>query len=243
MAEDAHQPPRGLALLVAQRAREVGEHEQLVRPPALAERAAPQLPAPAAAGKVGVQHPRRLAVQALGEPQLLGAPPHQPLGRVGQQPLAGAVHQPEALLVVEGEDGDVDLLHHARQERGGLERAEPLLAQGLAERVDLQQRQAEGVVAARAAGADREVLLAQRGQHVGERLEGAHDPLAQGEDGGQPEAADQQRDGPADLGAVAADPDQDQRERDAGQARQEGQQDDAPLVIQAGHLRLRARGL
>ena len=73
VADDANQPLPGLALLFAQRLAQVGEHQQLVRPAALAERAAPDLPAADAAGKRGVDDARRVAGQAVVEVELLGA--------------------------------------------------------------------------------------------------------------------------------------------------------------------------
>ena len=62
------------------------------------------------------------------------------------------------MLRVEREDGNVDLLHHLAQESGGLERAEPLLAQRLRERVHLAHRLAQRVLAP-APRAEREVLF------------------------------------------------------------------------------------
>ena len=56
--------------------------------------------------------------------------------------------------------------------------AEPLRLQRVAQAVDLEQRERERVVGHRAARAKGEVALAQRGEHVGQRLEGPDDPLA-----------------------------------------------------------------
>ena len=70
VADDANQPLPRLALFFAQRLAEVGEHEQLVRPAALAERAAPDLPAADAAGKRRVDDARRLAGQAVRQAEL-----------------------------------------------------------------------------------------------------------------------------------------------------------------------------
>ena len=44
------------------------------------------------------------------------------------QPLGGAVHQAEAMVFVEGEDGDIDFAHHGAQQSGGLHGAQALLA-------------------------------------------------------------------------------------------------------------------
>ena len=93
VADDADQPLPGLALLFAQRLAQVGEHQQLVRPAALAELAAADLPAADAAGKRRVDDARRFAGQAVGEAELLGASAEQPLGRLAEQPRAGAVDE------------------------------------------------------------------------------------------------------------------------------------------------------
>ena len=85
------------------------------------------------------------------EPELLGGPSEEPLGGASEEPLAGAVDQAEFALVVEGEDGDVDLGHDLAQQGGRLEGIESLLAQRLAEGTDLAEGEAEGVVG-RAAG-------------------------------------------------------------------------------------------
>ena len=65
------------------------------------------------------------------------------------QPLAGAIHEPQFVLIVKGEDGDVDFAHHGPQQRRRLERAQPLVAQRVGKRVDLEQRLSERIVAGR----------------------------------------------------------------------------------------------
>ena len=93
------------------------------------------------------EHAWRAAVEARRQADLVGGPAHQLLGGTAEQPLAGAVHQPQPVLLVEGEHRHVDLGHHRPQQRRGLERAEPLVAQRVGERVDLEQRLAERIVA------------------------------------------------------------------------------------------------
>ena len=94
MADDADEPLPRLALLFAQRLAQVGEHQQLVRPAALAELAAPDLPAPDAAGECGVDRraARRRSRQS-ARSSSLGAASEQPLGRLAEQPRAGAVDE------------------------------------------------------------------------------------------------------------------------------------------------------
>ena len=114
-------------------------------------------------------------------PSSSASPAEQPLGRLAEQPLAGAVDEPQPPALVEGEHRDVDLRHHLAQQRRRLERVEALVAQRLGERVDLDHHLAERVAAARAARADREVALAQRREQVGEGLQRQDDALAQRE--------------------------------------------------------------
>jgi len=84
-------------------------------------------------------------------PSSSGGAAEQLLRRLREQPLAGAVHEPQCVRAVEREDGDVDLHHHRPQERTGLERAEPLVVQRRCEHVHFEHDRAERIVAARAA--------------------------------------------------------------------------------------------
>jgi hypothetical protein len=93
------------------------------------------------------------------------------LGGAAEEALAGAVDEAEAAAVVEGEERGVDLAEHAAEERGALEGAQALLAQRGGEQVGLGEGEAHGVVGAGGAPAHGEVALAQRGEHVGERLQ------------------------------------------------------------------------
>ncbi len=81
VAEDAHQPLPGLAFLFAQRAADVGEHEELVGEAALSEARAPDFPAAGAAGEGEFRHAGRGAVEARVEPELLGRAAEQAFRR------------------------------------------------------------------------------------------------------------------------------------------------------------------
>jgi hypothetical protein len=145
MPEHPHEPlPRG-ALLGPEHAAQVGEHEQLVREAVLAKGSAAHLPAPGASRERRFQRARHLAVETAGQAERVRAETQQPLGRLSEQPFPAPVHQSEAAAGVEGEHGDVDLLDDAAEQRGGLERAEPLGPQRVAQQVDLEQREAEAV--------------------------------------------------------------------------------------------------
>ena len=188
----------------------------------LAEGAAPHLPAARAAGEGGVQGAGRFAVEDVTQADGLRLPAEQPLGGLAQKTLAAAVDQPEPPRCIEGEDGDVDLLDHPTEERGGLELPEPLSAEGLAQRVHLQQRQTERVVRAGAPRADRVVALAQRREQVGDGLQRADDPLPQQRGADEPGSQREQRKGephPQRVGAGPEQPAGDQHRRKSGQER------------------------
>ena len=101
--------------------------------------------------------------------------------------------------LVECEDRDVDLLHHLAQQRGGFERAQPLLAQRAAHGVDLLHHLAQRVVDSGAARPHRKIAFAQRGQQVRQRVQRKHHALAHRAGEAQPAAHDQHRQGPLDF--------------------------------------------
>ena len=104
---------------------------------ALPERGAARLPSPGAAGKAQFLDRRRAAERGL-EAELPGGMAHQADRILTEQPLAGAIDEHQPMVVVEGEDGHVDLGHHRSEQRRRLLRAEALHAKRLGERVDLQ---------------------------------------------------------------------------------------------------------
>jgi hypothetical protein len=155
VADDANQALPRLALFLAQGLAEVRQNEQLVRPPALTEAAAPDLPAPDAAGERRGDHAWCLAAQALGQVQIGRASSEQTFRRLAQEARARAVHELQLVILVEREDRDIDLGHHLSQEGCGLERVEALVPQRFDEGVDFDHDFAEGIAASGAAGADR----------------------------------------------------------------------------------------
>jgi hypothetical protein len=181
VAEHAHEPLPRQPLLVAQHAAQVGEHHQRVHVPTLTELAAPKLPAAATAGERAFERTRRLALEREAESQLRRGRADRPAAVGAQQRLARAVHEPQRALLVERENGGVDLGQDRAQQHGGLERAEASLAQDFAQCVGLGEDQAERVIAAGATRVDRVVLLPQRGEYVRERLQRADHGASQRE--------------------------------------------------------------
>src|SRR5206468_6523834 len=109
--------------------------------------------------------------EALLEAELGGGAADQPLDRLGEEALAGAVGEAESAPCVEREHRDVDLLHDPAEQRVRLERAEPLVAEGLLERVHFAPYRAQDVVALFLPGPQGEVPLAEPGEQVGDDLE------------------------------------------------------------------------
>ena len=198
------------------------EHQQVVLLAAEAEGRAAHFPPADAAGHGEIDDARRLA-EPVGHAQLHGRAPEQLLGGAAEQPLAGAVHQPQPLRRVEGEHRDVDLLHHRPQQRGGLDRAEPLLVQRLGQRVDLGHDVAERIAGRHRPPADREVVLAHRGDEVGQRLQRRHDVRPAATPGTRRRRRRAAWYRPLHLGGVVAGPQQDQRRGQRRQRRAEGQ--------------------
>ena len=191
MADDADQALPGLALFLAQRLTQVGEHQELVRPAALAELAPANLPASDAARERRVDDARGVSRQAVVEIELARLAREQPLRRLAEQAGAGTVDELEDVMLVESEHRDFDLGHDLAQQGRRFERVEPLMAERLDQRVDLDHDLAERIAAARAAGPNREVTLAQRGEQVRERLQRQDDALAQREREAEAEADDE----------------------------------------------------
>src|ERR1041384_8879128 len=103
------------------------------------------------------------------------------------------------MLVIEGEDGDIDLRHDRAKEGGRFESSETLLAKKFGELVDLEHELAESIVRRSTANTDREVTLAESGLHVGECLQGANDGGTAAGSEREPGSDNDDGDGPADV--------------------------------------------
>ena len=123
VAEDANQALPGLALFVAQRAAQIGEHEQLVRQAAFAKTAATHFPTAGFARKSDLLDARGLAVRHSARPSSPAFRAEQMFLGLIENAFAGAIHEAERAATIEGENGHVNFLHHLAQQRGGFERA------------------------------------------------------------------------------------------------------------------------
>ena len=161
--------------------------------------------------------------------------------RAPEQTLAEAVDEHETPIAVERENRDVDFRHHRAKEHGGFLRAEALTAQRLRQRIHLEHHLPEGVVGDRAAGANREVILAKSRQEIRDGLQRPDDPIAQRHRDAQPEADQNGTDRHPNEPRVLAEPQEQQGGGDRRESRRERQQRDFPIVgerhnslIQAG---------
>ena len=230
VAEHPHEPLPGRALLGAERPAQVGQHQQLVGRPSCRKVVPRSSHRPPPPGKVassvrGVSPSRHAA-----EPHGVRLETEQALHRLPEQPLAAPVDQPEPALGVEGEHRHVDLLDDAAEQRGGLEGAQSLRAQRIAQHVHLEQREPEPVAGAGAAGANREVALAQRGEQVGDGLERPKHALAHERRADEPGAHGQERERDPDPERVVADPEEPARDQHRRQSREQRGGEDPRLV-------------
>ena len=121
---------------------------------------------------------RRIALQERAEAERARRLARHLLGIATDEPRAGAVAQREHAVRVEDEERDVDRLHHPAHQRRRFEGAVALAPQRRRQRVGLVEGDAERVIVARVAPADRKVALAQRRQQVRQRLQRARHLLA-----------------------------------------------------------------
>src|SRR5690606_36957145 len=182
-----------------------------------------------------LEGPRALAaVQRIAQPEVVGREAEEPLRGPGEETLARTVEEPEPALVVEGEDGDVDLVHDLPEQRRRLERAEPLLAQRLTERVDFTEGEAERVVIGpRARGPERVVAFEERGKEVRQRLDRADHAVAEHGHERPPADDDEERQRPPDPWLVVTEPEEGERDDGARRAGQEREERDVSLIAEA----------
>ncbi|MCA9634602.1 MAG: serine/threonine protein kinase [Myxococcales bacterium] len=230
VAEHPHEALPGLPLLLPQGPAEVGEDDQGVGEPALAEVAAAELPGPRAAREDGQQGPRGVALEAGREAERGRVAAEEPAGPA-EEAGRRVVGEAEDPLRVEGEDRDVDLLHHLAEERVGFEGAEPLLAEGVGEPVDLAEHARERVVVAlRDAGAEREVLLAEGGEEGRDRVQRAGQAGVERRRAAEPGDHRDRAEGPARLGAVIVEEEEREGDDQRGRPGREGEEHHPHLV-------------
>ena len=161
---------------------------------------------------------------------------HQADRILTEQPLAGAIDEHEAMVVVEGEDGHVDLGHHRSEERRRFLRPEALHAKRLGERVDLQHHVRERIAAGRFPRTHREVAFAHRREKIRDRLQRTGHAVAHDHRERNPCADGEDEHGHAHERRVVAKPEQRDAQGDRRDRRRHRQQRDTPIVGEKRHL-------
>ncbi len=122
---------------------------------------------------------RGFSFQTCSEPEFFRGKSQQALFGAAQQTFASPIDQPQLRVVVEGEDRQVDLLHHRPQQRIGFQCTQALLPKNFAEGIHFDHHFAHGIVVSRPASAHRKVFFAQGRQQIRKRLQGKDDAMPQ----------------------------------------------------------------
>src|SRR5687767_14258022 len=110
-----------------------------MRQTAFAKRTSPDAPASGAARKTERQGRVLVGIETNVESQIFAAAPEQFVHRLAEKIFAGAVHEAQAAIRIEGENSDVDLRHDRSEQRCRFERSQALEAERLAQRVDFEE--------------------------------------------------------------------------------------------------------
>ena len=134
-----------------------------MRQTALAEITPANFPSPASTRKAELDQAGCFAFETVPQAQLNRAGTQESFPRSIQKAFAGAVYQPEFLVLVEGEDRYVDLLHDLLQQRRCLQRVHSLPSKRVRQRVDLTRDFTQRIVIACTAASDGIVTFTQGG--------------------------------------------------------------------------------
>ena len=107
------------------------------------------------------------------------------------------------------------------------------MLQGVAQGIDLDQHFSQRVAGPGSAASDREVLLSQCGEEIGQGLQGTNDALASREGETHPCRQQDSGEGPLGQGSPWHVPHQDERHDRGREARQQDEQQDVPIVGEA----------
>jgi len=121
VANDAHEALPGLPLFLAQRAAQVRDHEQLVRPAAVAKAAPANLPTPRTAGKRVRGDSARGSVEQAFEAELASGAALELFGGRSEQRRRRAIHEPQPQPRIEREHRNVDFGADLVQQCAGLQ--------------------------------------------------------------------------------------------------------------------------
>ena len=218
MPKNANEPLPRFALFVTQCAAQIGQHDEVMRQTSLAKGPATHPPAPRTARKSQLHGVRGFSFETRPEPEFFRGKSQQAFFRPAQQAFAGAIDQPQFPGVVEGEDRQVNLLHHGPQEGIGFQCAQALLPKYFTEGIHFDHDFSHGIVASRTAGTQRKVFFAQGCQKIRKRLQGKDDAVPQRKGEAKPERKNKKSQRPDCAGRIIAAPQEnhgDQRTRKA----------------------------
>src|SRR5687767_9407738 len=108
MAEDAQEALPGLAFFIAQGAAEIGDDEKLMGFAFLTEAGAANAPATETDGKGAIDRAAAFAFEVFGEADVGGSFAEETFLTLGHETLGGTINEAEAMIFVEGENGDVE---------------------------------------------------------------------------------------------------------------------------------------
>src|SRR6185437_11726718 len=173
VAENANQSFPGNLLFFLQRLADIGQQQERMRCAVLAKERLAEKPA----GRLGAEGVNALISggQEIIEPKLSRAVTKASRQRASKQLRSSVVYQLEKVLAIESEERRMHHLKNARQQGGGLKRADALLLQKVGERIDLAGKLAQRVGRAGSPRAKRIVSFAKRRDDVGERLKRPHE--------------------------------------------------------------------
>src|SRR5882762_3384129 len=179
-----------------------------MRKAVLTEATTPQSPPARATWKSQLHSTSRFSFKAGRETELTSSEANEPFRRASEEALSGAIDELQSARTVERENRHIDFFDHRAQQSRGLQRAQALFAQRLAQRVYFEHHFAESIVVARAPGTDGEIFLAHRCEEIGQGLQREDDTLPEGKCEAQPKNNDEDRKRPGGLRRIVTKPQQ-----------------------------------
>ena len=116
-------------------------------------------------------------IEQAGKLHLVRRASHGPPRGETENTLRSGIDEPQAMLRIEGQHRRVHGINDATQQRAGLKLIQALALQQVSEFVDLKGKLSQRIELPAAAGTKRVIRLAQRGDHVGQRLQRTDDLL------------------------------------------------------------------
>src|SRR5882724_7104405 len=174
--------------------------------PILTEATTPQSPPARATCKGQLHSTSRFSFKARRETELPGSEANEPFRRASEEALSGAIDEFQGARTVKRENRHVDFFDHRAQQSRGLQRAQALFAQSLAQRVYFEHYFAESIVVACAPRADGKIFLAHCGEQIGQSLQREDNTLLEGKCEAQPKNDDEDRKRPGRLRRIVTKP-------------------------------------